>query len=133
MDKKLKKRYKNTFMFSNNDINRFILLLRKVVYPYEYMDEWEKFNETSLPEKEEFYSNLIIEDTTDADFMHAKSVCKDFEIKNLVELYDLYLKSDKLFLVVVFGKFRKMCLETYELDPSKFLSTAVLAWQAAFK
>ena len=84
-------------MFSNNDINRFILLLRKVVYPYEYMDEWEKFNETSLPEKEEFYSNVIIEDTTDADFMHAKSVCKDFEIKNLVELYDLYLKSDKLF------------------------------------
>ena len=120
-------------MFSNNDINRFILLLRKVVYPYEYMDEWEKFNETSLPEKEELYSNLIIGDITDADFMHAKSVFKDFEMKNLVEMYDLYLKSDKLFLVGVFGKFRKMCLETYELDPLKFLSTAGLAWQAAFK
>ena len=120
-------------MFSNNDINRFILLLRKVVYPYEYMDEWEKFNETSLPEKEELYSNLIIGDITDADFMHAKSVFKDFEMKNLVEMYDLYLKSDKLFLVGVFGKFRKMCLETYELDPLKFLSIAGLAWQAAFK
>ena len=54
---KLKKRFKNTFKFSNNDINKF-LLLRKSVYPYEYMDEWEKFNETTLPEKQEFYSSL---------------------------------------------------------------------------
>ena len=54
IDEKLKKRFKNTFKFSNNDTNKFILLLRKVVYPYEYMDQWGKFNETTLPEKEEF-------------------------------------------------------------------------------
>ena len=71
-DKDLKKRFKNIFKFSNNDINKFIFLLRKGVYPYEYMDEWEKFNETSLPEKEEFYSNVNIEDITDADYMGAK-------------------------------------------------------------
>ena len=53
-DEKLKKCFKNTFKFSDNDINKFILLLRKGVYPYEYMDDWEKFNETILPEKEEF-------------------------------------------------------------------------------
>ena len=47
-------------------------MLRKGVYPYEYMDEWEKFNETSLPEKEEFYSNVNMEDITDADYMGAK-------------------------------------------------------------
>ena len=58
IDTELKKRFKNTFKFSDNDINKFILLLRKGVYPYEYMDDWEKFNETTLPEKEEFYSNL---------------------------------------------------------------------------
>ena len=52
IDEELKKRFKNTFKFSNNDINKFILLLRLSVYPYEYMDDWEKFNETSLPEKE---------------------------------------------------------------------------------
>ena len=57
--------------------------MRKSVYPYEYMDEWERFNETTLPEKEEFYSNLNVEDITDADYMHAKRTCKDFEIKNL--------------------------------------------------
>ena len=67
LDEKLKKRFRNTFKFSNNDINKYILLLRKGVYPYEYMDDWKKFNETSLPEKEEFYSNLKMEDIIDAN------------------------------------------------------------------
>ena len=57
VDEELKKRFNNTNKFSNNDINKFTLLLRKDVYPYEYMDEWEKFNETSLSEKEEIHSN----------------------------------------------------------------------------
>ena len=61
--------FKNTFKFSNNDTNKFILLLRKGVYPYEYIDDWEKFNETTLPEKTEFYSNLIIEDIKNADYI----------------------------------------------------------------
>ena len=51
IDEKLKKRFKNTFKFSNNDINKFISLLRKGVYPYEYMDDWKKFNEPTLPQK----------------------------------------------------------------------------------
>ena len=83
LGERLKKRFKNTFKFSNNDINKFILLLRKGVYPYEYMDDWEKFKETTLFEKEEFYSSLNMEDITDTDYTHAKIVCKDFEIKNL--------------------------------------------------
>ena len=54
IDEELKKRFKNTFKFYNNDINKFVLSLIKYVYPYEYMNEWKKFNETLLPEKEEF-------------------------------------------------------------------------------
>ena len=77
-DEKLKERFFNTYKFSNHDNNKFILLLRKGVYPYEYMDDWEKFNETSLPEKEDFYSHLNMEDITDADYTHAKRVCKNF-------------------------------------------------------
>ena len=122
LDEKLKKRLKNTFKFSDNDINKFILLLRKGLYLYEYMHYWEKFNETTLPEKEEFYNNLNMEDTTDADYMHGKRVCKDFEIKNLGEYHDLYLKSDTLLLTNVFKNFRKMCLKIYYLDHVKFLS-----------
>ena len=57
-DVKLKERFFNTCKFSNHDMNKFILLLRKGVYPYEFMDDWEKFNETSLPEKEDFYCYL---------------------------------------------------------------------------
>ena len=94
------------------------------------MDDWVKFNETTLPEKEEFYSNLNIEDTTDANYMHAKRVCKDFEIKNLGEYHDLHPKSDTLLLADVFDK---MCLKIYHLDPVKFLSAPGLAWQATLK
>ena len=54
IDEKLKKRFKNTFEISNNDINKFILFLRKVVYPYEFMEDWENFNEEKLPEKKSF-------------------------------------------------------------------------------
>ena len=90
-DEKLRKKFKNTFKFSNNDINKFILLLRKGVYPYRYMDDWVKFNKTTLPQKEEFYSNLNMKEITDADSMHGKRVCKDLEIKNLGEYHDLYL------------------------------------------
>ena len=132
-DEKLKERFFNTYKFSNHDNNKINLLLRKGVYPYEYMDDWEKFNETSLPEKEDFYSHLNMEDITDADYAHAKRVCKDFEIKNLGEYYDLYVQSDTLLLADVFENFRNMCLKIYTLDPRKFLSAAGLAWQAALR
>ena len=52
----------------------------KGVYPYEYMDNWEKFNETLLSEKEYFHSHLNMEDITDEDYMHAKRVCKVFQV-----------------------------------------------------
>ena len=133
LDKELKKKFKNTFKFFNNDINNPILLLREGFYPYEYMDDWEKFIETTLPEKEEFYSSLSMEEFTDADYMHGKRVCKDFKIKNLGEYHDWYLKSDTVILADVFKNFRKMCLKIYELDPVKFISAPGLAWQAALK
>ena len=82
LDEKLKKKFNKTFNFSNNDINKSLLLLRKGIYSYEYMDDWEKFNETTLPEKEEFYSNMNMEEMTDADYIHGKRAYKDFEIKN---------------------------------------------------
>ena len=81
LDEELKKKFKNKFTCSNNDINKFILLLRKGVYPYQYIDDFEKLIETTLAKKEEFYSriyNLYIEEITDADYMHGKWVCKDF-------------------------------------------------------
>ena len=97
------------------------------------MDDWEKFNEKSLPNKEDYYSHLNMEDITDAYYAHEKWVCKDFEIKHLGEYHDLYVESDTLLLVDVLENFRKLCIKIYELDPPKFLPAPGLAWQAALK
>ena len=95
------------------------------------MDDWERFGETTLPEKENFYGNLNMEDVTDADYMDTKRVCKDFEIKDLGEYHDLYLNRDTSRLVDVFENFRKTCLKIYNLDHVKFLLG--LAQQEALK
>ena len=97
------------------------------------MDDWEKFNETILSEKEEFHSNLNMENITDAYYNHEKRVYTDLEIKTFGEYHDLYLKSDTLLLADIFENFRKMYLIIYELDLVKFLSVPGLAWQAALK
>ena len=72
------------------------------------MNDWEKLNETSLPDKKDFHSHLNMEDITDADYAHTKRVCKDFEIKNLGEYHDSYVQSDTLLLPDVFENFRNM-------------------------
>ena len=77
------------------------------------MDQWVKFNKKTLPEKEELYSYLNVKDITDADYMHAERVGKDFEIKKFGEYHDFYLKNDTLLLTDVFENFGKICLKTY--------------------
>ena len=127
------KKFKNTYSFCNNDLNKCVLLLRKGVYPYEYMDSWEKFCKISLPSKEEFYSNLNMEDISDIDYRHANNVFKGFKLQNLGDYHDLYVQSDTLLLGDVFNNFRDMCIKEYELDPAHFLSLPGLAWQACLK
>ena len=129
-NKDLIKKFKITYSFCNNDLNKFILLLRKGVYPYECMDSWERFNETSLPSKKDFYSNLNIEDIDDIDYRHGHNVFKTFKLENLGDYHDLYVRSDTLLLVDVFENFGNMCIKEYELDPAHFLSLSGLAWQA---
>ena len=132
-NKELIPRFANIYAFCNGDLNKFILLLRKGFYPYKYMDSWEKFNETSLPDKEAFYSNLNMEDITDVDYKHAKTVFKNLINKNLGDYHDLYLQSDTLLLADVFENFRNMCIKVYEIDPAHFLSAPGLEWQACLK
>ena len=112
-DGMLKERFFNTYKCSDHDNNKFILLLQKGVYPYKYMDDWKKLTETSLPEKKDFYSHLDMEDITDTDYMHAKSVRKDFENKNLGEYQDLYVQSDILLSADVFENCRNMSYDIF--------------------
>ena len=88
-----------------------LLLLRKDVDPYEYMDSWKRFNETSLPFKKYFYS----------------------EVTHMGDYHDLNVQTDTLLLPDVFEKFREKCIEICGLDPSHFYSAPGLAWQACLK
>ena len=132
-NKELIKRFASIYEFCNKDINKSTLLLRKGVYPYEYMDSWERFDETSLPDKETFYSSLNKERITYVDHMDVKRVFKESNNKNLVDYHDLYVQSDTLLLADVFENFRNKWIEIYELDPVHFLSAPGLAWQACLK
>ena len=132
-NKELIQRFANIYEFCNGDLNKFILLLRKGVCPYEYMDHWERFTETLSPNKEAFYSNLNMEDTTDTDYKHVNKVFKEFKIQYLGEYYDLHVQIDILLLADVFENFRNMCIKVYELDPAHFLTGPGLAWQACLK
>ena len=116
----------------HND-EQFRLLLRKGVYLYEYMSNWDNFEETKLPPKEAFHSNLDMSDISKCDYEHAQKVWKEFKLKNLGEYHNLYLKTDVLLLSNVFEAFRNTCLEYYKLDPAHFYTSPGLAWQACLK
>ena len=120
------------YKFCNGDLDKLFLLLRKGIYPYEYIDSWKKFNENIIPPKEAFYSKLNLEGISNADYALVKKVWESFEIKNIGEYHDLYVQCDT-FLLAVFENFRDKCIEIYELDPAHFLSAPGLAWQACLK
>ena len=127
------KKFSSVYQFCNSDLNKFILLLRKGVDPYEYMDSWEKFDETTLPPNEVSHSTLNLEDISNGDYTHAQKVWDAFEIKNLGEYNNSYVKSHTLLLADVFENFRNKCLEIYELNPTYFVSAPGLAWQACLE
>ena len=108
-------------------------LSKKGVYPYDFMDNIKKFQETKLPPKEKFYSKLNDENITDEDYQHAQKVWKTFNCKNMGDYHDLYLKTDVLLLCDVFEEFRNVCLENYELDPAWYFTSPGLAWDASLK
>ena len=120
------------YQFCIGDLNKFVLLLRNGVYLYEYMDSWERFNETSLLPKKDFYSELNLEDITDKDYNHAQKMFQEF-CSEIGDYLGLYVQCDTLFLADVFEKFRDTCIDIHGLDPSYFLSASELAWQACLK
>ena len=129
----LKDKFPNTNKICNDDINEFLLLLSKGVYPNEYMDRWERFNEEQLPSIEKFYSLLNLKHITKDDYKHAQKVWNTFNIRNLGKYHDLYVQSDTLQLADVFEKFRNLCLKEYKLDSAYFVTTPGLAMEACLK
>ena len=109
------------------------LMKQKGVYPYDYMSNFDKFNDTQLPTKDEFYSQMNNTHITDEEYSHAQNVWNTFQLKTMGEYHDLYLKSDVLLLADVFENFRKTCLEYYRLDPCHYFTSPGLSWDAMLK
>ena len=110
------------------------MLLRKGVYPYEYMDSWEVFNEISFPDKKAFYSELNLEDVTDKDYTHAQKVFEEFKLKCLGNYQDLYVQSETLLLADAFENLDTSVLKymnwvkRYQESTARFLSAPRWAW-----
>lgn len=116
--------------FSNYTDVQKALLLRKGVFPYDWFDSIEKFDETQLPPIEDFYSRLYEKNITDEDYLHAKKVWSAFNLKNFKQYHDLYLKTDVVLLADVFECFRKNSYQYYGLDVAHYYTLPGYAWDA---
>ena len=108
------------------------LMKRKGVFPYEWLDSTEKFQE-NLPDKKHFFSKLNDEDVSDEDYQFAEKVWEKMKMNNMGDFHDAYLKSDVTLLADVYQQFRKVCQKHYGVDPAWFYTSPGLAWDAALK
>ena len=109
------------------------LLLRKGVYPYDYMVGYNRLFETKLPSIENFYSKLNDEELSPEDYKHAQNVWSHFGCRTMRDYHDLYLRSDVLLLADVFESFRDLCLKNYKLDPAYYFTAPGLFYDACLE
>ena len=126
---------KDGFYHTKNefDSKNLELITKKGVYPYDNMDDFNKFKEEGLPSIENCFSILTGEDISDEDYNHAKNVWEEFKCKTMGDYHDLYLKADVLILADVFENFRKTGKEYYNFDPAHYFSCPGFAWDAMLK
>ena len=135
LDKLVSNLPKELFKYTSEEFtgDKLSRMSQKGVYPYDYMDSCEIFNQTELPTKELFYSVPNDQHITSGEYDHARKVWETFSIKTMSEYHDLYLKSDVLLLADVFDSFRKTCLQYYKLDPCHYFTSPGLTWDAMLK
>ena len=120
------------------------LLKQKDAYPYEYMNRFERFNEEKLPARKYFYSSTKDGKSSDdgkildghisvKDYLTCEKIWDKYEMKNMGDYHDHYLKRDVLFMADVFEKFIATCLKYYGLDPCHYFSSPGLSWDAMLK
>ena len=140
MSSSLEKLVKNLDSNELNILKRFFpgdekrsLVSRKGFFPYDWYTCLEKLEEEKFPEKEECHLKLYDESISDEDYKHAKNVWKKFNMKNMRDYHNLYLKTDVIRLADVFENFRKVCKKNYNLDPAWYFTSPGLAWDAMLK
>ncbi|XP_076632284.1 uncharacterized protein LOC143347188 [Colletes latitarsis] len=119
--------------FRNFSDDKFDLLTRKGVFPYDYVSSYEKLSEKHLPSREQFKDRLNDTDVSEDDYDHALKVWKAFNVSSLGMYSDLYLKTDVLLLVDVFENFRNNCIQNYKLDPAHYYTLPGFTWDAMLK
>ena len=136
--KTLKDTFPNTYAFFKKKFQHLNeesieLLTRKGVYPYKFMDNFQKFEKTELPSRDDFTNDLTKKKISDDDWDFVNDLWKTFQLKNLGELHDLYMETDTLLLADVFENYRKVIHTNYELDPIHFYTAPSLSWSAGLK
>ena len=129
LDKLVSNLPKETFKYTSEEFTgkKLNLMSQKGVYPYNYMDRFEKFDQTELPAKQKFYSILNDQHVTNGEYDEARKVWKTFNIKTMGEYHDLYLNSDVLLPFDVFESFRRTCLQYYKSDPCHYFTSLGLS------
>ena len=120
-------------VFPGVNSNKLELLTRKGVFPYSYLTDIGKLNETNLPEKKHFFNALNNEDVKEEEYIFAEKIWNAFNIKNLQEYMELYLKTDVILLCEVFERFREECRKIYKLDPCWYYTVPGLSYDAMLK
>ena len=135
LDKLVSKLPKDNLIYTSEAFKgkRLNLMSQKGVYPYDFMDSFEKFHQMELPNKDQFYSILNDQHITDDEYDHANKVWNTFMIKTMGEYHDQNLVSDVLLLTDVSENFRKTCMQYYKLDPCHYFTSPGLSWDAMLK
>ena len=130
------KKLRNIFKSVSNEFkcdDEFKLILRKGVYPYSYIDTYDKFNDVQLPSKINFYNNLNNTECSDNDYSHAELVWDKFKCKKILDYHNIYLKLDVLLLSDIWNNFRETCMNNYKLDASYYYTSPGLSWSSMLK
>lgn len=121
------------FEKDNYSAEQMEMLERKGVFPYDYVDSYDRLSEIALPSKEQFYNRLNDEHISTEDYTFACDVWEKFQIKTIEEYSNLYMKTDILLLADVFENFRNICHEIYKLDPAHYYTIPGFSWDAMLK
>ncbi len=128
----LRKQFPETSAHFPND-KQFKMMIRKGVFPYNWFNDQDKLQFTSLIPKDEFYNQLKEEHISEEQYKFYKAVWKEFKMTTFHEYYDLYLTTDVLLLTDICAWYKQESLYTYGLDPFWFLTSPSMAWNAMLK
>lgn len=124
---------KNEFLLQVFKPEDIPLISKKGAIPYDYIDTFEKFQDTQLPSKAQFYNKLTRSNITDEVYDRLVNMWHHFKCSNLGNFIDIYLRIDVILLAAVFESFRDMSLREFSLDPAHFFSIPGLTWCASLR